>query len=342
MEFNYLLKEMVYYVRLNRFKRVIKKFLLTQTLLSNLVNTKWYNKIYSNRIKKGAQNLTPKILQIETTNACNAKCVMCPHSIMKRKIKIMNLENFKKVLDNVMKSYKIERFTLNGFGEPLLDKGIIDKIKYVNERYPKLKIDIYTNGGLLTKEKSDALLKTKLGRVTFSINGTEENYKEVMGLDYETTKKNVLYFLKKRKELKNPVLTNISMMILKETEEKTQKFIKFWKYYANSVRAYYPSDWAGELKSNLGEQKIPYGRKQWPCAQLWTHIVIHSDGEFIICCRDFESKTQFGNIIKGADIKKMRESKEYKNLQEKHLNFDFSSSICETCDHSYDSSLDWW
>ena len=342
MNIRNVLKEAIYYIKLGGFSRPLKKFLLYQSPLSKVVNTKLYNKIYLKRIKNRAKKIQPKILQIETTNACNARCLMCPHRLMKRKVKVMNFEDFKKVLNNVMKNYKIKVLTLHSFGEPFLDKGIFKKIRYVNKKYPKLKIDLATNGSLLDKKKADELLKLNMWRITFSINGLGKNYNKVMGLDFENTKKNVLYFLKKKKEMKNKILANISMMILKENEKDFEKFMGFWKKYADSVRAYFPSDWAGELKKNLGEQKIPYGRKQWPCSALWTHIIMHSNGEFVVCVRDFESKVQFGNLIKGDDIRELRNSKKFKELQKKHLNFDFSSPVCNTCDHAYDSSIEWW
>jgi len=337
-----MIQEMKYYIRLEGFSRPIKKFLLYRSPLSKLVNTNLYNKFYYKHIKKQANKIKPKILQIETTNACNARCLMCPHRFMKRKVKIMNLKDFSKILDNVIKNYKIERLTINGFGEPLVDKGIIEKIQYANRKYPNLKVDLYTNASLLNKEMADKLLKMRLGRITFSINGTDKNYKKVMGLDYNTVKKNVIYFLEEKRARKNPVLVNISMMILKENEKQEQKFVDFWRKYADSVRVYYPSDWAGVLKENLGLQEIPYDRKQWPCSALWTHIVIHSNGEFIVCCRDYESSIQFGNLLKGDDIKKLRESEKFRALQKQHLNFDFSSPICKSCDHAYDSSIEWW
>lgn len=342
MNIKNLLQETKYYLKLEGFSRPFKKYLLYQSPFSKLVNTPKYNKIYSDIINKKSKKIKPKILQIETTNGCNAKCLMCPQRYMKREVKIMSFENFKKILDNVMKNYDIEWLIMSGFGEPFADKGIIDKIKYVNEKYPKLKIDIFTNAGLLTEKIAYELSELRLKRITFSVNGTKESYNKVMGLDYEKTKKNILYFLDQKNKRKNQVLINISMMILKENEKDAQEFIKFWKQHADSVRIYYPSDWAGVLKENLGEQKIPYDRKQWPCSALWTHIVVHSNGEFIICCRDYESKVQFGNLIEGDDIKELRESSNFKKLQKKHLNFDFSSPVCSSCDHAYDSSIEWW
>lgn len=339
MDLAYAIKEARYYKKLNGLNRAFRKFLLTQTPVSKLVNTPIYNKIYSKKIKEKV-NMNPEFIQIENTNLCNAKCVMCPHTIMKRKGKIMNLKDFKKIIDNIMKSYSIKRITITGFGEPFIDKEIIEKIKFLDKTYPKTKVDVYTNASLLDKKTVDELLKTNISRVTFSINGTERNYRKIMGLNYEDTKKNVLYFLEQKRKLRHPVLTNISLMILKENEEDVKNFISFWKDKADSVRVYPPSDWAGSLKNIDMITKNPFKCKRWPCSALWFFITVDVDGNVIMCCRDYESIIKFGNLLK-QDIKEIRSSEKFKDLMQKHLEFNFSSPICKTCDSSFDSSLDW-
>jgi len=339
MELSYILKEARYYHKQDGLLRAIKKFLLSQTFLRKIVNTSVYNKFYLRRMRRKVEKIEPEILQIENTNLCNAKCIMCPHTIMKRRGRVMKLAEFKKILDNVMKYYKIKRLVITGFGEPFVDKKIADKIKYVNKKYPELEIEIYTNASLLTKTRTDNFLKTNVKKITFSINGTEKTYKKIVGLDYENTKNSVLYFLKQKKKLKNPILTNISLMILKENEKEIEKFIEFWRPLADSVRIYSPSDWAKSLKIKV-IQKAPFKNKRWPCFALWNNITIDVEGNVIMCCRDYESRVKFGNLLK-EDIKKIRNSEKYKGLQEKQLNFNFSTPICKNCDNSFDSSLDW-
>lgn len=334
MDLKYFWKEAGYYKKLNGLNRALKKFLLTGTPFKKIMNTGFYNWFYSKTVRKKAGKIQPRILQIENTNLCNAKCVMCPHVIMKRKGKIMPLEDFKKIVDNVLKSYKIERLTISGFGEPFVDSGLIDKIKFINKKYPKLKVDIYTNASLLKPEVTDKLLKTKADRITFSVNGTEKNYRKIMGLDYKNTEKNILYFLGKNKN----VLTNISLMILKENEKDVKKFLNFWRDKADSVRVYLPSDWAGSLK--IAIQKSGFKSKRWACFGLFSSIVIDVQGNVIMCCRDFESKVKFGNLLK-QDIKSIRNGRKFQELLKMQLNCDFSSPVCSACDNSFDSSLDW-
>lgn len=339
MDLKYLFKEAKYYRGIRGLSRAIKKFLLSQTIFSKIVNTKLYNKLYAQKIKKKAKTIKPFILQIENTNICNAKCVMCPHTIMKRKKKIMKLNDFKKILNNIMKHYKIKRLVMSGFGEPFIDKELIDKIKYANQNYPCLEIEIYTNASLLNKEKTNELLKTKIEKITFSINGTEKNYKQIMNLDYQNTKENVLYFLQKKNQSKHPVLVNLSLMILKENKKDIQEFVKFWKSLGDSVRVYMPSDWAGTLNTEM-IARPRFKNKRWPCFALWANITVDVDGNVIMCCRDYESAVKFGNLKK-QNIEEIRNSKKYKELQQKQLNFNFSTPICSKCDNSFDSSLDW-
>lgn len=336
MDFRYIIKEARYYKKLNGFLRAGKKFLLTQTPARKIVNTPLYSKYYSKIVNKKARTMQPRILQIENTNLCNAKCIMCPHTIMKRRGEIMKLENFKKIVDNTVMHYPIKRLTITGFGEPFVDKGIVEKIDYVNKKYPNIKIDVYTNASLLTPEVSNKLFKTKIDRITFSINGTKKNYKTIMGLDYEKTKANVLYFLENNRK----ILTNVSLMILKENEQDIKEFIDFWRPKANSVRVYTPSNWAGSLNNLEIVSKSGIKQKRWPCAGLWMAVTVDVQGNLVMCCRDYESRIRFGSLLKSS-AKEIRNSKMFQGLLGNHLKHNYNSEICKTCDNSFDSSLDW-
>lgn len=343
MNSRYLLNQAKYYKSLGKghLKRMFFKFLFAKTPLSKTVNSKMYNKIYRNIVNKKTEKIKPFLLQIETTDICNAKCIMCPHISMKRKKRTMNLKDFIKICKNVLDYEKIEVITVSGFGEPFLDKGIIDKIKWVNDNYPKIKVDIYTNASFLDKKITEELLKLKVHKINFSINGTEESYKKIMALDYNLTKENILYFLNKKKELelKYP-LTNISLMIISENKNEVDKIINFWLEKTDSVMAYLPSDWAGNLKGITSANARVFKFKRWPCKVLWTSVTVDVDGNVVMCCRDYESRVKFGNLLK-KNIKEIRESEEFKELLEKQKNYDFSSPVCNMCDNSFDSSLDW-
>lgn len=343
MKLKHLAKEIKYYNNLEgSVKRMTTKFVLAKTPLRKWVNTKSYSKVYGNMIKKKSSRINPIYIQIENTNLCNAKCIMCPHTTMKRKKKTMNQKDFEKIVNNIMKNYSsIKTLTITGFGEPLMDKEIIEKIKFINNSYPNLDIDIYTNASMLDKEMAEKLLQTKLHKINFSVNGTENTYKTMMGLDYEKTVSNILYFLEKRKEMKKKFpLINISLMIVKENEENIETFQRYWMDKVDSVMIYLPSNWAGTHNINYASSN-PFKDKRWTCRVLWDYLTVDVDGNLIMCCRDYESKVKFGNLLK-QDAKEIFEGKILKEIREKQINNDFSMPICSNCDNSFDSSLNWW
>jgi len=344
MNLKHLLKEARYYHLLGKghLKRMFFNFLLSKTFFSKFVNTRVYNFFYSKRIEKFTKNLKPTILQIENTNFCNAKCIMCPHTAMKRKQEIMKLDDFEKIVDDVLSAYKsIKTVVITGFGEPLVDRGFIDKIKYINEKYPGIDIDFYTNGYLLTKELSEKILRMKLHKVNLSLNAMEKNYKKITGLDYRKIRENVLYFVKRKKELKTTYpLINFSLMILKENEKDVENFIELWSPYGDSVMVYLPLDWAGKKKIEAVETPFPH-KKRWPCLPLWQSIMVDAHGDIIMCCQDYESRVKFGNALK-KPIKEIWESPKFNKLRELHKKEIFSSDVCNTCDNWVNSSFWWW
>jgi hypothetical protein len=108
----------------------------------------------------------PVIYNIETTNACNMRCEMCPRTtMMTRKIETMDLETFEKVIDQLTPftdeqwgrweefaaaNYKIHKdemnenhyflyvipkvIVLHGYGDPLLDRNMPEFVRMMTER----------------------------------------------------------------------------------------------------------------------------------------------------------------------------------------------------------------
>jgi len=342
MDLKYLFKEAKYYQHLDGgLWRIGIKYLFAKTPLKKLVNTSIYNKIYGAIVKSKIKKQRPYILHIENTNICNAKCIMCPHVFMKRKNSVMSQKNFEKIIKNVAPYEKIKYVTITGFGEPLADKGVIEKIKWLNKNYPKYQVVFYTNASLLTKEITEELLKLDILKINFSINGTKNSYKKIMALDYDKTVENIMYFLKRKKEVgKKFPLTNVSSMLIKDNKGDMEEFKKFWMDKVDSVMIYLPSDWAGAVDVGVVD-KIPFKFKRWPCPILWKWLSVDVEGNIIMCCRDYESKIVFGNLLK-KNIREIREGKEWQELMQKQARFDYNTPICNKCDNCFDSSLDWW
>jgi 2-iminoacetate synthase ThiH len=63
----------------------------------------------------------PDIVQIESTNLCNAKCVFCPRDEMHRRQGVMDLDLFRKIVDECA-ALGITHVRVHNYGEPFLDR----------------------------------------------------------------------------------------------------------------------------------------------------------------------------------------------------------------------------
>ena len=77
-------------------------------------------------LKKSHTVSYPSHIGIETTNNCNLDCIMCPRHDMTRPVQDMDMELFKKIINDI--KGEVEMVWLQHYGEPFLDKKIFEKI----------------------------------------------------------------------------------------------------------------------------------------------------------------------------------------------------------------------
>lgn len=107
----------------------------------------------------------PKVAQIEVTNACNLSCRMCQRLDLGVKLEHMDLTKYKKVIRRLGKS--INMVTLTGWGEPLFHPEIIEMVKIAKKAGKK--VQLTTNGLLLTEYKRKPLLDAGIDSISFSL-----------------------------------------------------------------------------------------------------------------------------------------------------------------------------
>jgi radical SAM protein with 4Fe4S-binding SPASM domain len=120
----------------------------------------------------------PVRLQVETTDICNLKCRMCAREALDgMDSTTMTLDAFTKLVDEVNPFY----VTMNGLGEPLIDKTIFDKLDVLHDRgiYSSMPTNsTFVDGPRLTK-----LLSSFPSVLTLSIDGaTKESFEYVRRL----------------------------------------------------------------------------------------------------------------------------------------------------------------
>ena len=103
-------------------------------------------------------------VRIENTNFCNAKCVMCPREEMTRPLMTMHMGKFCSLVEQ---AYRLGATSVGifGFGEPLMDSSVVEKVEYAKKR--GLETHITTNASRLGIPLAHALLKAGLDHIRF-------------------------------------------------------------------------------------------------------------------------------------------------------------------------------
>jgi radical SAM protein with 4Fe4S-binding SPASM domain len=198
-------------------------------------------------------------IEIELTNDCNLKCIMCPRQKMKRPIGYMDFNLYKKMIDESVGGRNVI-FSL--FGEPLMHPDFLKMIDYAKD---KVNIILYTNAFNLNEEISRAILENpSITTIFFSLDAaTPEAYGKIKGVDaYDKVIGNIHRFLDMRKDkiskLKEEdyggdIGPTVALQILK-MKENDHEIEEFWSRWSQREKIERMLDWrkrCQEIKEKL-------------------------------------------------------------------------------------------
>ena len=278
----------------------------------------------------------PEIVHIENTNACNAKCIMCPRDKMKRAVGFMDFDLFRKIVDECSDNKELKEVHLHGYGEPLLDARLIDRIIYAKKKKIK-KLYFVTNASLLTKEYSRALINAGIDAIKFSIYGNSPQTYEAIhsGLKFDVVKENVLEFFRLRKELKAKSLSaKIQFLPLDANKHERDAFFRRWEPIIDKKR--------GDAVQEFQIHNWIYGRdyhsvdadtsKKRSCVIPFFSLQILWNGDVTACCWDYDGKMKFGNVS-NKSIFQIWNGDEFSDFLQSHRRGKFQLlNVCNMCD----------
>jgi radical SAM protein with 4Fe4S-binding SPASM domain len=222
-----------------------------------------------------------------------------------------------------------------GMGEPLLHKRIADMVKYAVSKNIAEKVEILTNGSLLTPKLSDALIKAGLSRLLISIQGTtKEKYKEVSKIDinFKNFIENLRYFFNH----KGAARLHIKIIdYALEGKNDEQKFYEIFGDICDTigVENVGPIFPGVDYKRVLENKNISFNQFGLPvsevkiCPQPFFHMQINPDGKVVPCYSLY-----YPIILGDCNAESPYEiwnSKKYKNFRRRML--DGVEATCQTC-----------
>ncbi|MFC1752450.1 radical SAM/SPASM domain-containing protein [Thermoproteota archaeon] len=105
---------------------------------------------------------------LEINTVCNRRCDWCPNSKNKVPSHFMKMDLFYKIIRDLKEMRYKGRISFNRFGEPLLDKRLVEMIRYARKQLPWTHIYINTNGDMLTLDLWKRLRKAGLNYANIS------------------------------------------------------------------------------------------------------------------------------------------------------------------------------
>jgi len=309
----------------------------------------------------------PHVFNIETTNYCNMTCIMCPRTeLMTRKNIWIEDDTFLKVINQIEPHSKqsLDKFwdfveskygsnedepsennfyfrvvsrcaILHGYGEPLLDKKIIDRVKACAQRgIPTYFSCVPAN---LTLERAKEVMDAGLTVFKFSIDALDDEWqKRIRGRhnNFDASYQTIIDIIDLKESRGYKTLLVPTMIALSEesaSQKMHSRFMELWK--DKNVFAYVKSQdnrWLFEEDENM-ENRSHYESQY--CEYPWTSLTVMADGSVVPCTQDYDTELVLGNVNENT-LEEIWNGEPYKKLRRIHIegNFPKGHKCQERCD----------
>ena len=264
----------------------------------------------------------PEIVQIESTNICNARCVFCPRDQMHRRQGVMDEALFRKVVDDCA-ALGIRHVRLHNYGEPFVDRHLTDKVAYAKQK-GIAEVGVISNGSLIDEQVARGVIEAGLDAINISVDasGREVFERTRIGLEYDKVIANIERLVRIRAELGRTHPKLILSFVRQDNSDEERAFIDHWRMIADKIHITDLHNWAGTLNRDSDVR--------YPCYRQWLTFTVLWDGRVSLCCADFDGRVILGDM-RTSNIRDIWESEAYRQVRREHLESG-GPEICRACD----------
>jgi radical SAM protein with 4Fe4S-binding SPASM domain len=304
----------------------------------------------------------PVVYNIETTNACNMRCEMCPRTtMMTRPIETMTSDLFERIIhqlrpwndqewktweDFVQLKYGISKndvsenhfflyvipkvIVLHGYGDPLLDKNIPDYVASMTKQ--GLHSYFSCNPANINMERTIRTFENGLDYIKYSIESVDDlRHKEVRGQKSNFTEsyKNILNLLdlKVQRNIKTTIVITMINLNKSWQQEEFEKLKDAFK----GMDAYVYLKSQDQMWYEDNRQQTASIHWMEFCQFPWSSMTIKSNGESVECVEDFNNEIILGDA-KTQTLSEIWNGEKYKKFRNDHLNLTPGLKCTEQCD----------
>lgn len=183
----------------------------------------------------------PMSMYLELTRCCNFKCFYCMHSTRGEaggvldqtgfRLAHMDMQLYEKVVQEILAfPADVKRICISGLGEPLTNPRLPEMIQKLRQAGFAGRIDVISNGSLLTHSLSDALIAAGINRLQISIQGLDQQqYLENCGVavDVDKLMDELEYFHQRSQGTEASLFIKIIDIMLKNETDRERFFQMF-------------------------------------------------------------------------------------------------------------------
>ena len=249
-----------------------------------------YRKHWIDYAKNQIVSEYPLLVDAELASICNLKCPMC-YTItdeFKKKVnaKLMDLDLFKKIIDEIALNVPALRLSLRG--EPTLHPNFIECIRYAKEKGIK-EVSFLTNGSKLTADFFGKVMEAGADWITISVDGMDDVYEGIRRpLKFRETLQKIIAI----KETKSSHQSNKPVIKIQSVwpaiRKNPEQYYNTFALLADLI-AFNP------LIDYLGKDSEIVYDEDFSCPQHYQRLVIGTDGLVMMCSNDEENLVVVGD-----------------------------------------------
>jgi MoaA/NifB/PqqE/SkfB family radical SAM enzyme len=289
-----------------------------------------------NRLTRRPIPSFPRTIQIQTFTGCNADCIFCPYGATSDSQPKGRMPPglFRRIIDEAAR-YRVRRISPYLMNEPLMDRDLFDKVRYIHATIPDCKVVVTSNGHFLTPSVVDALLSLggDLHELYISFQGIDpDSYGTTMrgSMDFDRTLANVNHFIdeQRRRGLDRPKLwiTMVDTAVI-----DARKAVAYWR--ARGVASKYTTleNRGGNIRNAESFSRTKAMSYYTTCTRLFKQAYIMFNGDMVLCCVDYSREQVLGNIT-DRSIHEVWNGPVAREIRRRYLAHEFDGlPLCGNC-----------
>lgn len=311
---------------------------------------------------KKYRSRNPIVYNIETTNACNMRCEMCPRTtMMTRKIETLDQETFENVVEQITpfsaeewqswESFVEEKYRiapnemsenhfflyiipkiiqLHGYGDPLLDKRMAKRVKILSEK--GFATYFSCNPANIDINKNLEMFGNGLDYIKYSIETVDNAlHKKIRGKasNFSGSYKRLLKLLEEKKKYNYKTRVIITMLDLHRLNQQ-EEFEKLKKAFEGLDVYIYLKSQDQQWYQNKAEGTKSVHWSEF-CQHPWMSMTIKSNGEVVMCMEDFNNEIILGDARKES-LYDIWNGKKYHQFRKDHFDLVPGIKCTSQCD----------